>query len=168
MGIRNHPTAARSPWQNGRAERLIGSIRRECLDHIVVPSEPVCAGSSRLHRLLQRAPNASVLEKDSLGHRPVQRFGQRCSVDYWWTSSSILPDFSSQLSQVAGNALVNLHQSLTHLRKSVFPVSNNGLPHFFLGSITSRSFVALTLSAGSLCPIAGPDALVTARPAPAG
>src|SRR3981189_1452444 len=31
-GIRDHPTAPRSPWQNGHAERLIGSIRRECLD----------------------------------------------------------------------------------------------------------------------------------------
>jgi transposase InsO family protein len=36
MGIRDHPTAPRSPWQNGHAERLIGSIRRECLDHIIV------------------------------------------------------------------------------------------------------------------------------------
>jgi len=36
MGIRDHPTAPRSPWQNGHVERLIGSIRRECLDHIVV------------------------------------------------------------------------------------------------------------------------------------
>jgi transposase InsO family protein len=35
LGIRDHPTSARSPWQNGYAERLIGSIRRECLDHIV-------------------------------------------------------------------------------------------------------------------------------------
>ena len=34
MGIRDGPTALRSPWQNGYAERLIGSIRRECLDHI--------------------------------------------------------------------------------------------------------------------------------------
>jgi transposase InsO family protein len=39
MGIRDHPTAARSPWQNGYAERLIGSIRRECLDHAVVFNE---------------------------------------------------------------------------------------------------------------------------------
>jgi transposase InsO family protein len=31
MGIRDHPIAPRSPWQNGHAERLIGSIRRECL-----------------------------------------------------------------------------------------------------------------------------------------
>ena len=33
MGIRDRPTAPRSPWQNGCAERLIGSIRRDCLDH---------------------------------------------------------------------------------------------------------------------------------------
>ncbi len=39
MGIRDRPTSPRSPWQNGYAERLIGSIRRECLDHVVVFSE---------------------------------------------------------------------------------------------------------------------------------
>jgi transposase InsO family protein len=39
MGIRDHPTAPRSPWQNGHVERLIGSIRRECLDHVVVFGE---------------------------------------------------------------------------------------------------------------------------------
>src|SRR5215471_8387013 len=36
MGIRDRPTSFRSPWQNGYAERLIGSIRRECIDHVVV------------------------------------------------------------------------------------------------------------------------------------
>ena len=36
LGIRDRPTSPRSPWQNGYAERLIGSIRRECLDHVVV------------------------------------------------------------------------------------------------------------------------------------
>jgi transposase InsO family protein len=55
MGIRDHPIAPRSPWQNGHAERLIGSIRRECLDQIVVLGEapsassarPICAASLR-------------------------------------------------------------------------------------------------------------------------
>jgi len=47
MGIRDKPTALASPCQNGIAERLIGSIRRECVDHIVVLSEP------RLRRILQ-------------------------------------------------------------------------------------------------------------------
>jgi transposase InsO family protein len=39
MGIRDRPTAPRSPWQNGHTERLIGSIRRECLDHVLIMGE---------------------------------------------------------------------------------------------------------------------------------
>ena len=39
MGIRDKPIAPWSPWQNGFAERLVGSIRRECLDHIIVFGE---------------------------------------------------------------------------------------------------------------------------------
>lgn len=39
MGIRDRPTSFRSPWQNGYVERLIGSIRRECTDHLIVFSE---------------------------------------------------------------------------------------------------------------------------------
>jgi transposase InsO family protein len=39
IGIRDRPTSPRSPWQNAYAERLIGSIRRECLDHVVVFGE---------------------------------------------------------------------------------------------------------------------------------
>ena len=39
MGIRDRPSSARSPWQNGHAERLIGSVRRDCLDHVVVFGE---------------------------------------------------------------------------------------------------------------------------------
>jgi transposase InsO family protein len=38
-GIRDRPTSFRSPWQKGYAERLIGSIRTECIDHIVVFGE---------------------------------------------------------------------------------------------------------------------------------
>jgi hypothetical protein len=39
MSIRDRPTAPRSAWQNGYCERAIGSIRRECLDHVVVFGE---------------------------------------------------------------------------------------------------------------------------------
>jgi hypothetical protein len=39
MGIRDKPIAPASPWQNGFAEQLIGSIRRECVDHIIVLGE---------------------------------------------------------------------------------------------------------------------------------
>src|SRR6201990_3680521 len=39
MGIRDRPTAPASPWQNGFAERLIESIRRECLDHAIIRGE---------------------------------------------------------------------------------------------------------------------------------
>jgi transposase InsO family protein len=77
MGIRDHPTAPRSPWQNGHAERLIGSVRRECLDHIVIFGEAhlrripaVYAGYYNEHR------THLSLKKDSPRHRPVQRVGE--------------------------------------------------------------------------------------------
>ena len=61
MGIRDHPTAPRSPWQNGHAERLIGSIRRECLDHIVIFGEAhlrriLAAYTGYYRQVLQRIP----------------------------------------------------------------------------------------------------------------
>jgi transposase InsO family protein len=46
MGIRDKPIAPGSPWQNGFAERLIGSIRRECADHVVA------LGQGHLRRIL--------------------------------------------------------------------------------------------------------------------
>ena len=39
LGIRDRPTAPRSPWQNGHVERLIGSIRRECINHVIILGE---------------------------------------------------------------------------------------------------------------------------------
>ena len=61
MGIRDRPTAPRSPWQNGYAERLIGSIRRECLDHVDHSWRAASASCSAfLPAILQRHSNASV------------------------------------------------------------------------------------------------------------
>lgn len=39
LGLREVPTAPRSPWQNGYEERFIGSLRRECLDHVIALNE---------------------------------------------------------------------------------------------------------------------------------
>jgi transposase InsO family protein len=76
MGIRDKPTAPASPWQNGFAERLIGSIRRECLDHIIV------FGEAHLRRTLKcyadyynNFRTHRSLNKDAPVCRPVQRIG---------------------------------------------------------------------------------------------
>src|SRR5580692_10782334 len=73
MGIRDKPTAPASPWQNGFAERLIGSIRRECLDHVIVWGEP------HLRRILRSYANYynnmrthRSLNKDAPISRPIQ------------------------------------------------------------------------------------------------
>jgi transposase InsO family protein len=39
MGIRDRPISPRSPWQNPYVERLIGTLRRECLDHVLIYGE---------------------------------------------------------------------------------------------------------------------------------
>src|SRR6202795_3551750 len=76
MGIRDKPIAPASPWQNGFVERLIGTIRRECVDHIIV------LGEARLRRILKfyaRYYNETrthlALDKDAPVSRPVQRTG---------------------------------------------------------------------------------------------
>jgi transposase InsO family protein len=76
MGIRDKPIAPASPWQNGFAERLIGSIRRECVDHLIV------LGEAHLRRILQTYARYyndirthRSLEKDAPVSRPVQRTG---------------------------------------------------------------------------------------------
>ena len=69
MEIHEVVTVARSPWQNAYAERLIGSIRRECLDHIII-------GNAR-GRGLRRVLNAYVQYYLKSRTQPVAR--QRCA-----------------------------------------------------------------------------------------
>ena len=72
MGIDEVLTAVHSPWQNAYAERLIGSIRRECLDHVIISN---ARGLRRvLHAYLEyylKSRTHLSLDKDAPVSRPV-------------------------------------------------------------------------------------------------
>jgi putative transposase len=81
MGMEEVLTAPRSPWQNPYVERLIGSIRRECLDHIIVWNE------RSLRRILQsyfayyqRSRTHLALGKDAPESRVVEKPERGCIV----------------------------------------------------------------------------------------
>jgi len=76
MGIRDHPIAPRSPWQNGHAERLIGSIRRECLDHVIIFGEAHLRQVVKAYAAYYNNIRTHLsLAKDAPLVRPVHRFG---------------------------------------------------------------------------------------------
>ena len=76
MGIRDKPTAPASPWQNGFAERLIGSIRRECLDHIIVLGEVHLRGILKSYAHYYNGVRTHrSLNKDAPVTRQIQRIG---------------------------------------------------------------------------------------------
>jgi len=76
--LEDTPTAPRSPWQNPICERVIGTLSRECLDHMIILNE------KHLHSVLDEYINNYYnvsrthmsLEKDSPVHRPVQASGK--------------------------------------------------------------------------------------------
>jgi transposase InsO family protein len=65
LGLEQVVIAARSPWQNGYVERFIGSLRRECLDHIIALGERQLLRVVRLRRLSQPDPHALVAREGS-------------------------------------------------------------------------------------------------------
>ena len=78
MNIQEVLTAPHSPWQNGFVERLIGSIRRECLDHVIVLNESSlrtilrsyspCHEQSRTHLALGKdAPEPRAVHPPDFG-----------------------------------------------------------------------------------------------------
>ena len=94
MSIRDKPIAPGSPWQNGFAERLIGSIRRECVDHIVV------LGEAHLRRILTkyatyynelRNSSVSWQRRSELSRYPARRL-HRIKAGRRWTSPPLLPN----------------------------------------------------------------------------
>ena len=107
MGIRDKPTAPASPWQNGFAERLIGSIRRECVDHYIV------LGEAHLRRICVRSP----LQR----HQNASVIGQRCAGlslgsadriyhftrDSWQPSSSLCAGLGFRYTQAPFQAILS-------------------------------------------------------------
>src|SRR5256712_3477579 len=74
MGIDEILTAPHSPWQNPFAERLIGSIRRECLDHVLVLGERHLRRTlARYFAYYYRARTHLSLDKDAPRGRPIER-----------------------------------------------------------------------------------------------
>jgi transposase InsO family protein len=95
MGIRDKPIAPGSPWQNGFAERLIGSIRRECVDHVIV------FGEAQLRRILttysayyNELRTHRSLGKDAPIHRAIQHVGRIASEPVVVAFTSIIVEFS--------------------------------------------------------------------------
>ncbi|MHC4281203.1 MAG: integrase core domain-containing protein [Planctomycetota bacterium] len=82
FGLEDTPTAPRSPWQNPIAERVIGTLRRECLDHMIILNEKHL--HDVLHEYIFEYYNVSrthmSLDKDSPVHRPTQTNGRIISM----------------------------------------------------------------------------------------
>ena len=80
VGMKEIVTSYRSPWQNGYVERVIGSIRRECLDYFIVFNE------EHLRRILKeylyfynKFRTHLGLEKDTPENRPIEPYGKIAS-----------------------------------------------------------------------------------------
>ena len=77
LGIREVLTAPQSPWQNSYVERLIGSIRRECLDHVIVLNETGLRRTLKSYfEYYERTRTHLSLGKDAPVSRPVQQVGK--------------------------------------------------------------------------------------------
>jgi transposase InsO family protein len=77
LGIRDRPTSPRSPWQNAYVERLIGSVRRECVDHVVVLGERHLRHVLLSYKTYSNETRTRLsLNKDAPSRRAVQAKGR--------------------------------------------------------------------------------------------
>ena len=77
MGIRERPITPYSPWQNGYVERLIGSIRRECLDHVIVLNADHLRCLLRAYADYYNTDRTHLgLGKDAPDFRPIEAEGE--------------------------------------------------------------------------------------------
>jgi putative transposase len=77
MNIKEVLSAPRSPWQRAYVERVIGSIRRECLDHVIVVDEESLRRTLRSYfSYYHRSRLHLSLDKDSPDSRSMQSVGR--------------------------------------------------------------------------------------------
>jgi transposase InsO family protein len=73
MGIRDRPISPRSPWQNPYIERLIGTLRRDCLDYVLIYGERhlrrVLTLYSRYYNAVSYCPSPYVIDANRSGSR---------------------------------------------------------------------------------------------------
>ena len=90
MGIRDRPITPRSPWQNGHVERLIGSIRRECLDHVIVLGEGhlrnLLANYAAYYKAASLHPSRYVIEGKRFCCLSIDPVGSLASCRARWTT----------------------------------------------------------------------------------
>jgi hypothetical protein len=92
MGIRDRPTSPRSPWQNGYAERLIGSIRQG-MRRSYRRRTPSAQRAAVVQRLLQRLAHSFVIEQGCPGPSRCRAGREYClPPDPGWSPSSLCPD----------------------------------------------------------------------------
>jgi hypothetical protein len=120
MGIRDRPTSPHSPWQNGYAERLIGSIRRECLDHVVVFGErhlrQVLLSYMKYHNEIRTHLS---LEKDAPVSRAVKLAGTIFAARSWAGCTTNMFGFDLRQGQGDSGALVIAHDHKPTLPSSL-------------------------------------------------
>jgi hypothetical protein len=112
MGIRDRPTSPHSPWQNGYAERLIGSIRRECLDHVVVFGERhlrhVLLSYMKYHNEIRTHLS---LEKDAPVSRAVKLAGTILAARSWAGCTTNMFGFDLRQAQVTAGWTDRIHDA---------------------------------------------------------
>jgi transposase InsO family protein len=83
MGIKQLLSAPRSPWQRAYVERVIGAIRRECLDHVIIFNEAALYPADQVvHSVLSRIPNASFASQGLTRVAPSAATGTRTNRGY--------------------------------------------------------------------------------------
>jgi len=91
MGIRDRPISPGSPWQNPFAERLIGTLRRDCLDHLLIFGERAPKGVERISKYADLSTPKEILKP----HRPDGLQNLKAVGQLTWTALAEVLDKAS-------------------------------------------------------------------------